>query len=223
MPVTFHRSGREIFLFILLFLGIAFYFYESPRYRLLPGMIGSIKSVNPMIVVLEDFLLEGEAEILIREGVDLLERSTVRGVNDRLLSSQRTSRTAMLEYEKNLDVIDLIKKRAAKIVNIPIENIEPLQLVHYGVGEQYKPHYDFFSEDILNASEKGKGQRQVTFFVYLNSLDEGSGGGTVFPKVNVKVPPKKNTAVLFFDTKNNQVDYNTLHGGAPVLKGEKWG
>ena len=47
------------------------------------------------------------------------------------------------------------------------------------------------------------------------------GGGTVFPEVHMEVAPKRGNAV-FFSYERAHAATRTLHGGAPVLAGEKW-
>ena len=47
------------------------------------------------------------------------------------------------------------------------------------------------------------------------------GGGTVFPDIQLEVAPKRGNAV-FFSYERAHPSTRTLHGGAPVLAGEKW-
>ena len=47
------------------------------------------------------------------------------------------------------------------------------------------------------------------------------GGATVFPDVALEVAPIKGNAV-FFSYDRPHPSTKTLHGGAPVLAGEKW-
>ena len=63
------------------------------------------------------------------------------------------------------------------------------------------------------------GQRVATIVMYLNSPEKG--GGTTFPDVGVEVGPVKGNAV-FFSYDRPHPSTKTLHGGAPVIAGEKW-
>jgi prolyl 4-hydroxylase len=81
--------------------------------------------------------------------------------------------------------------------------------------------------------QKGN-NRILTFFIYLN--DVPSGGETVFPRVDgnyvdnactnpngFKVKPKKGSAVLFYSMlPDGNLDNDSLHGGCPVIEGEKY-
>lgn len=49
------------------------------------------------------------------------------------------------------------------------------------------------------------------------------GGATVFPCLNVSVPAKKGTALIWYNLKlSGAYETRSLHGGCPVLKGFKW-
>lgn len=50
------------------------------------------------------------------------------------------------------------------------------------------------------------------------------GGGTVFPRLNVTLLPKKGTAAFWYNLfESGIVDRRTLHAACPVLVGNKWG
>jgi hypothetical protein len=66
---------------------------------------------------------------------------------------------------------------------------------------------------------KRGGQRVATLVMYLN--DPAQGGGTTFPDIGLEVAPQKGNAV-FFSYDRPHPSTRTLHGGAPVLAGEKW-
>ena len=55
--------------------------------------------------------------------------------------------------------------------------------------------------------------------MYLN--EPVRGGGTTFPDVGLEVLPKRGHAV-FFAYDRPHAATRTLHGGAPVLEGDKW-
>ena len=102
-------------------------------------------------------------------------------------------------------------------MNIPIEHGEGLQILKYTPGQEYKAHYDFFS----STSKAANNNRISTLVMYLNDVEEG--GETFFPKLDFSVSPQKGTAVYFeYFYTDQDVNELTLHGGAPVIKGEKW-
>ncbi|WP_369903195.1 2OG-Fe(II) oxygenase [Bacillus manliponensis] len=169
---------------------------------------------EPLIVVLNNVLSDEECNELINLSKDKMKRSKIGG--SREVSEIRTSSSVFLEENEN-DLVTKIEKRIASIMNIPIEYGEGIQILNYEIGQEYKAHFDFFS----SSSRAASNNRISTLVMYLNDVEEG--GETFFPKLNVSVLPKKGTAVYFeYFYSNQELNELTLHGGAPVTKGEKW-
>ena len=63
------------------------------------------------------------------------------------------------------------------------------------------------------------GQRVATLIMYL--AEPVAGGATVFPQLGLQVAPKLGQAVFFSYVAPEPASLS-LHGGAPVLEGEKW-
>ena len=116
-----------------------------------------------------------------------------------------------------------LDERLAAVMNGPAQNSEGLQVLRYGPGGQYPPHYDFLvpSNPASARSLERSGQRISTLIVYLNDVIEG--GETVFPEAGLSVVPRRGNG-LYFEYANSrmQVDLRSAHGGAPVVQGEKW-
>jgi prolyl 4-hydroxylase len=174
---------------------------------------------DPTIIIIDDFLQPGEAEHMIAVATPKMERSRVFG--DKVHSEARTSSSAYLPKSAD-NVIRCIEERASFFSNISVADSEPLQVVWYTEGQEFKPHHDYISEkDLKHDYWTRFGQRYVTILVYLNEPDEG--GSTVFPKLNLDFKPKKNSAVFWYNVGlNEEEDERTLHGGAPVKGGEKY-
>jgi prolyl 4-hydroxylase len=136
------------------------------------------------------------------------------------LNADRTS-NGMFFKRDEFEVVATLERRLAKLANWPIENGEGLQILHYRPGTEYKPHYDYFDpkEPGTPTILKRGGQRVATIIVYLNEPEKG--GGTTFPDVGVEVAPKRGNAVFFSYDRAHPVS-KSLHGGAPVIAGEKW-
>ncbi|MDO5506572.1 MAG: 2OG-Fe(II) oxygenase [Pseudoxanthomonas suwonensis] len=119
--------------------------------------------------------------------------------------------------------IDAIERRIAALTGIPLEHGEGLQVMRYGVGAEYQPHFDHFrlSEPGEAAHLAHGGQRTATLVMYLNDVDDG--GETVFPEAGVAVTPRRGRAVYFaYADAEGNCDTRAFHGGAPVRRGEKW-
>jgi prolyl 4-hydroxylase len=114
-----------------------------------------------------------------------------------------------------------INRRIAALTAWPMEYGEPLQILHYGIGAEYQPHYDYFDPSDPGTSKLTAqgGQRVATLIIYLN--DPQRGGATLFPDLGIEIAAVKGNAV-FFSYERPHPDTRTLHAGTPVLEGEKW-
>ncbi len=166
---------------------------------------------EPLIVILGNVLSDEECDELIKLSKDKLKRSKVG--NTREVDELRTSSSTFIDETEN-DVVARVEKRISQIMGIPNEHGEGLQILNYKIGQEYKAHFDFFASNVSNP-------RISTLVMYLNDVEEG--GETYFPKLNFAVSPQKGMAVYFEYFYDNQ-DLNdlTLHGGAPVVIGDKW-
>ncbi len=107
----------------------------------------------------------------------------------------------------------------AQFTGIPESHQEPLQILQYGVGGEYRPHFDAFAEG--NPTLQQGGNRQLTMILYLNQGMEG--GETVFPELGIRVYPLAGSGVLFRNLNSQgQREPLSLHAGNPITRGEKW-
>eukprot|EP01130_Rhizamoeba_saxonica_P004155 TRINITY_DN1710_c0_g1_i1.p1 TRINITY_DN1710_c0_g1~~TRINITY_DN1710_c0_g1_i1.p1 ORF type:complete len:162 (+),score=44.12 TRINITY_DN1710_c0_g1_i1:621-1106(+) len=138
------------------------------------------------------------------------------------VSNARSSSGNFLTRYRNDPVYKLIEQKLAAWSHIPVENGEIMYLLRYQVGQQYRPHNDYFSDDETGRVHIGnQGQRIATALVYLNTPE--AGGDTYFPKAGLSVEAKKGDAILFWDCDPfNNPDTMSLHGGKPIEKGIKW-
>jgi prolyl 4-hydroxylase len=183
-----------------------------------------LRVATPTIAVLDQVLDDEECDELIRRSADKLQRSTtVDPVNGGYeVIAARSSEGTFFPVNAD-DFIARLDRRIAELMNCPVENGEGLQVLHYGEGGEYQPHFDYFSpgDPGSEAQMVVGGQRVSTLLIYLN--DVAQGGATVFPALGLRVLPRKGMAVYFeYSNRDGQVDPLTLHGGEPVEKGEKW-
>ena len=128
--------------------------------------------------------------------------------------------------KNNKDKILLnIYEKAGKFCNRDSKNIEPIQLVRYTPGQFFKSHYDYLDtrNPMYKRNVEKNGQREVTFFVYLNDVPEGVGGETHFKKINKTFKGKKGQAIFWYNMKDGKVDPLTLHSGTEIKEGVKYG
>ncbi|MDM0114234.1 2OG-Fe(II) oxygenase [Variovorax sp. J22R133] len=177
---------------------------------------------HPRVVVFGNLLSDEECEGLIAAARVRLARSlTVETkTGGEALNVDRTSDGMFFERGEN-EIVARLEKRIAQLVNWPVEYGEGLQILRYSPGAQYRPHYDYFDpvEPGTPTILKRGGQRLATLVMYLQEPEQG--GATTFPDVGLEVAPVRGTGV-FFSYDKPEPTTATLHGGAPVLLGEKW-
>ncbi len=179
---------------------------------------------DPNVALLIDVLSEDECSKLIQLSAGKLKRSEVvdRKTGGTEVSNVRTSEGTHFDRGENA-VIQRLEQRVAALTGVPVENGEPVQILHYRVGGEYKPHHDYFEPADPGSANflKTGGQRIATFVFYLNDVD--SGGDTVFPELEMGVAARRGSAVYFeYHNVEGKIDPRCLHGGAPVVRGEKW-
>lgn len=177
---------------------------------------------NPRLAVFGQFLSDDECDALIAEAKPRMQRSmtvqTTTGGEE--LNADRTSQGMFFRRAEN-EVVSRIEARIGRLLQWPVENGEGLQVLHYRPGAEYKPHYDYFDpreQGTARIVQRG-GQRVATVVMYLNNPERG--GGTTFPDIGLEVVPQRGHAVYFAYDRPHPAT-RTLHGGAPVLAGDKW-
>jgi prolyl 4-hydroxylase len=177
---------------------------------------------SPRLLVLANVLSNDECDALVEAARPRLSRSltVVNETGGDQVHADRTSQ-GMFFTRGESPLIRTVEARLAHLLAWPVHNGEGLQVLHYGPGAQYKPHFDYFdpTQPGTAAILRRGGQRVATVLLYLNEPE--AGGGTVFPDVGLTVVPRKGYAV-FFSYDRPHPDTRSLHGGAPVGVGEKW-
>jgi prolyl 4-hydroxylase len=182
----------------------------------------------PWVVAIEDFLSEEECQRLIELGGDKYERSTeyasdmnVDGSYGFVESEGRTSTNTWCQEECREDpMTKAVIERIINMTHIPYDNFEDLQLVRYENGQFYQKHHDF--ADGHRGTQYGP--RLLTFFLYLNDVEDG--GGTLFEDLKFAAQPKRGMALVWPSVVNEnpeEKDDWTWHEALPVNKGIKYG
>jgi len=135
----------------------------------------------------------------------------------------RTNTMALFSYS-NFDVVQfLVQARMSATCGYPMQHFEAPMVLHYSVGQQITPHFDFIDAQAVDYAEqiREQGQRMITFLLYLNN--EYEGGETTFPELGIV---HRGTAGhgLFFINAHPDLSPNRkmLHTGSPPTAGEKW-
>ncbi len=171
------------------------------------------------IFVIREFLTPAECAGLVR----LVDQGRVPS---KLLAPSadpefRTSESCNLNPKTPL--VAQVEAKLAALTGIEPGHGETIQGQRYAVGQQFKPHHDYFhrSEAYWEDMERCGGQRTWTAMAFLNMPEEG--GQTAFPRAGIKVTPRLGNLLVW-----NNLDADglpnpaTLHQGMPVMAGTKY-
>lgn len=125
----------------------------------------------------------------------------------------RTSHATGFPLVAESPAIHALCRRLAEASATHVKQGEPLQVLRYSPGQEYRPHFD--------AIDHADNQRVLTFLVYLN--DDYKGGETEFLATGLKVKGRKGDGLLFRNADaTGAPDRNAQHAGLPVTAGEKY-
>jgi prolyl 4-hydroxylase len=176
---------------------------------------GDRLSKSPEVVRFSDLLTAEECRYLIDRATPALAPAVVIDpASGRTVPHPiRTSENAGFPWVDEDPVIHALNRRIAAASLTQASWGEPLQVLRYRPGQQYKPHHD--------AIAQAKNQRIITVLVYLN---EGYvGGETEFLHTGLRVAGRTGDALLFRNADNNGTpDPTAVHAGRPVTSGEKF-
>jgi prolyl 4-hydroxylase len=205
----------------------------TPVARLAPGtriaagdreIVVHMRTGDPVCAALGNVLDADECRTLIEMARPRLKPSTLvdLATGQDVVSDKRTSWGMFFRLAEN-DFIARLDRRLSLLMNLPLENGEGLQVLHYPTGAGSEPHFDYLQP--TNAANRESiqrsGQRVSTLVTYLN--DVPVGGQTIFPALGWATSPLRGNAVYFeYGDDRGQVDARSLHASAPVTQGEKW-
>lgn len=178
---------------------------------------------QPNIVLFIDFMSDDEIEVVKRLAEPMLKRATVQNYFTGKLETAkyRISKSAWLT-NRDHEIVYRISRRIEAITGLEMDTAEELQVVNYGIGGHYEPHYDFARREEPRAFDSlGTGNRIATWLNYMSNVQ--AGGATVFPHLGVQLWPRKNAAAFWYNLyKSGDGDLLTRHAACPVLVGSKW-
>lgn len=180
---------------------------------------------QPRVQLLKDFVPPAIRRWLIERARGRLARAHVYdGVaRETTVHQTRTNSAALFGLLDTDCVLALVQHRIARCVGLAFRYLEPAAVLHYATGQEIKPHFDFVDPNVPNYAEEiaQRGQRVVTFLVYLN--DDYGEGQTDFPRLGISHKGCGGEALYFVNAlADGQADLRTLHAGRPPTSGEKW-
>jgi prolyl 4-hydroxylase len=180
----------------------------------------------PRIAVAPGFASAAECDWLIeraRPGLRAAEVYDPGGAGGLRADDIRSNSAASFNLAQLDLVMTLMRARIARWAGLSTDDMEPLAVLHYDVGQQFAPHYDFVEPENpqLEPNIARYGQRFATCLIYLN--DDFEGGETDFPDIDYRFKGRKGDAILFWNvTPDAMPDRKTLHAGLAPTRGEKW-
>lgn len=178
---------------------------------------------NPGIYIFHDVISDAEIETIKRMATPRFRRATVQNSETGALevAQYRISKSAWLKEYEHKHIAD-VTQRVADMTALSMTTAEELQVVNYGIGGHYEPHFDFARKTEQRAFDSlGSGNRIATLLFYMS--DVAQGGATVFPNIQAAIWPKKGTAAFWYNLhESGDGDVNTRHAACPVLAGSKW-
>jgi prolyl 4-hydroxylase len=172
-------------------------------------------SDRPRAVVTEQFMTADECAYLREAGEPALEPSVVVDPATGQFVPHPVRRSDGMAFGVHGEdlVVNALNRRMAALSGTRLDQGEPLQLLRYRPGGEYRAHMDALSAE--------PNQRILTVLVYLS--DDYEGGETVFPRAGLSFRGRLGDALLFHNTRpDGSADPLTLHAGLPVARGAKY-
>jgi hypothetical protein len=207
----------------------------DPRWRRLAESIdmrfwltappGKTLCASPLVRVFQNFATPSVCAWLVEQARPNLKRALIYdpvGGKD-IADHMRTNSAAGFDLMHADLVQAAVQWRMSEAVGVPIAHMEGPTVLHYAVGEEITNHYDFVNPRIPNyqAEIEKRGQRIVTFLVYLN--DDYEGGETDFPNLGLRYHGAKGDGLFFTNAlSNGEPDLRMVHAGLPPKDNDKW-
>ncbi|NWI48457.1 P4HA3 hydroxylase, partial [Picathartes gymnocephalus] len=195
---------------------------NSSPYLLLQPAKKEMVQIQPYVALYHDFITDAEAETIKGLAGPWLQRSVVASGEKQQKAEYRISKSAWLKDTAD-PVVRALDQRIAAVTGLDLRPpyAEYLQVVNYGLGGHYEPHFDHATSTKSPLYRMKSGNRIATVMIYLSAVE--AGGSTAFIYANFSVPVVKNAALFWWNLRRNgNGDGDTLHAGCPVLAGDKW-
>lgn len=170
--------------------------------------------ISDGIQVVRGIFSEAECMYLIQAARPLLEPSLVLDPTTGKARPDpiRTADAAAFPLALEDPVIHLLNRRLAAVTSTSVRQGEPLQVLRYRSGQQFRPHVDTLPQT--------SNQRVLTALIALNQGYEG--GETVFIKRNIAWRGCAGDALIFRNIMPSGFsDASMIHAGRLITAGEK--
>ncbi len=184
-----------------------------------------VLSEAPRLRAVDGFLSAAVCDWLVARAEPLLKPASVYDPDSGTARQEQARSNSAVEFDAvNADVVMmLVRDRMGAATHLPTAAMEPLQVLHYEVGQRFERHFDFLDPAVEGYARDAaaRGQRIATFLIYLN--DDYEGGETEFPLAALRHRGRKGDALYFANVDTaGQPDRRTLHAGVAPTSGVKW-
>ncbi|XP_023143935.1 prolyl 4-hydroxylase subunit alpha-3 [Amphiprion ocellaris] len=194
---------------------------DNPALLLMP-VRREVLSLQPFAVLYHDFITDVEVEDVKSLAQPGLRRSVVAAGEKQATADYRISKSAWLKGS-SFSIVGKLDQRISMLTGLDVKHPygEYLQVVNYGIGGHYEPHFDHATSPSSPVFKLKTGNRVATFMIYLSPVE--AGGSTAFIYANFSVPVVEKAAIFWWNLhRNGEGNIDTLHAGCPVLIGDKW-
>ncbi|KFR15484.1 Prolyl 4-hydroxylase subunit alpha-3, partial [Opisthocomus hoazin] len=203
-------------------LGCSYETNGSPYLLLQPAKKEMIR-IRPYVALYHDFISDAEAETIKGLAGPWLQRSVVASGEKQQKAEYRISKSAWLKDTAD-PVVRALEQRIAAVTGLDLRPpyAEYLQVVNYGLGGHYEPHFDHATSRKSPLYRMKSGNRIATVMIYVSPLPFP---GLERPHSHGHQPlcALQNAALFWWNLRRNgDGDEDTLHAGCPVLAGDKW-
>ncbi|HEX5185217.1 MAG TPA: 2OG-Fe(II) oxygenase [Allosphingosinicella sp.] len=172
-----------------------------------------IVSESPSIHLFPNLFTPAECDYLVAVAEPTFEPSLVADPAGDRPDPIRTSDSSAMHWLIEDPAIHALNRRIAAVSGTAWEQGEPLLILRYSPGQQYRNHLDYVP-GLAN-------QRVKTALVYLNTGYEG--GQTEFVKAGLMVNARKGNGIVFRNIlADGRADPMSEHAGLPVTRGVKY-
>jgi prolyl 4-hydroxylase len=176
---------------------------------------GELLSERPHVRLVRGFLSQAECDYLIARSERHLRPSFITDPATRRPIPHPTRTSFGMSFGPTLEdlAVHHINLRVAAASGTDVRSGEPLHVLRYAVGQEYRPHLD-----TLPGVEN---QRTCTVLLYLN--EDYQGGETVFEWLDLRIRGERGDALIFSTLdRDGRPDVSARHAGLPISGGTKW-
>lgn len=175
-----------------------------------------IISADPYIALYPQLFSPAECRYLMVLGTPWLEKASILDLSGQGRTDERVRDAHCCSIPNMAEdlVVQAVNRCIAAATGTQASWGEPLNILKYMPGQQYKPHHDGTGTDNVSV-------RVLTALIWLN--DQFEGGETDFPKIKVRVRGGVGDMLVFKNIRDNGAfDERMIHAGLPVTQGVKW-